>query len=84
MGLGFEIIWPGKPDCEQGAMYERENLHQWKRKKLMTVYGTATSLYTLVRITSGHAYLPLAYILTYTIIYYIPCAKKVSECLQTL
>ena len=45
--------------------------HQWKRKKLMTVYGTATSLYTLARITSGHAYLPLAYILTYTIIYYI-------------
>ena len=24
MGLGFEIIWPGKPDCEQGAMYGRE------------------------------------------------------------
>ena len=47
------------------------DVHQWKRKKLMTVYGTATSLYTLARITSGHAYLPLAYILTYTIIYYI-------------
>ena len=37
----------------------------------MTVYGTATSLYTLARIISGHAYLSLAYILTYTIIYYI-------------
>ena len=48
-------------------------LHQWKRKKLMTVYGTATSLYTLARITSGHGYLSLAYILTYTLythIYY--------------
>ena len=30
MGLGFEIIWPGKPDCEQGAMYERENLGQFR------------------------------------------------------
>ena len=36
MGLGFEIIWPGKPDCEQGAMYERENLGQFR---LMVLAG---------------------------------------------
>ena len=30
MGLGFEIIWPRKPDCEQSAMYGLENLGQFR------------------------------------------------------
>ena len=51
MGLGFEIIWPGKPDCEQGAMYEQENLGQFR---LMVLAGAipACSSFELLQIMS--------------------------------
>ena len=51
MGLGFEIIWPGKPDCEQRAMYERENLGQFRLTVLAGAIPACSSFELLHRAT---------------------------------
>ena len=52
MGLGFEIIWPGKPDCEQGAMYEQENLGQFRLTVLAGAIPACSSFELLQHCTS--------------------------------